>query len=47
MVELNKALGSGAMPLLKDVIGSPIHELQNIIVPLRVGQKSPALPFEE
>lgn len=48
MVDLNKALGSGAMPLLKDVqVGSLSPQLQNIIAPLQVGQKSPALPFSE
>ena len=46
MVDLNKALGSGAMPLLKDLqVGSLSPQLQNIIAPLQVGQKSPALPF--
>ncbi len=42
------ALGSGALPYLKDVqVGSLSPQLQKIIVPLQVGQKSPALPFAE
>lgn len=48
MVELNKALGSDALPLLKKVqVGSISPQLQKFIAPLQVGQKSPALPFSE
>lgn len=48
MADLNKALGSGALPMLNDLqVGSLSPQLQKIIAPLQVGQKSPALPFSE
>lgn len=48
MAELNKKLGSEALPILNDLqVGSLSPQLQKIIMPLQVGQKSPALPFSE
>ena len=48
MADLNKRLGSGALPILNDLqVGSLSPQLQKIIAPLQVGEKSPALPFSE
>lgn len=48
MADLNKKLGSGALPILNDLqVGSLSPQLQKIIAPLQVGEKSPALPFSE
>ena len=48
MADLNKKLGSGALPILNDLqVGSLSPQLQKIMAPLQVGEKSPALPFSE
>ena len=48
MAALNKKLGSGALPILNDLqVGSLSPQLQKIMAPLQVGEKSPALPFSE
>ncbi len=48
MAALNTELGSDALPLLRDLqVGSLSPQLQDIIMPLQLGQKSPALPFAE
>ena len=40
--------GLGCPPLLRDLqVGSLSPQLQDIIMPLQLGQKAPALPFAE
>ena len=48
MANLNKNLASGALPYLKDLqIGSLSPQLQKIVIPLQIGEKTNPLPFAE
>ena len=48
MASLNERLASGALPYLRDLqVGSLSKQLQKIIIPLQVGDKTPPLAFAE
>ncbi len=48
MADLNRNLASGALPYLKDLqIGSLSPQLQKIVTPLQVNEKTRPLPFAE
>ena len=48
MASLNENLASGSLPYLKDLqIGSLSPQLQKIVAPLQIGEKTSPLPFAE